>query len=64
MSSERTDDPAAGARLARFGRLPERIRFEDMTQEVPAAPEDGNGGAYDPDGAFRFYNCLAVDFGL
>ncbi|MFF7454569.1 hypothetical protein [Kitasatospora sp. NPDC008115] len=64
MSSERTDDPAAEARLARFGRLPERIRFEDMTQERPAGPGDAPGDTYHPDGAFRFYNCLAVDFGL
>ncbi|MER7705157.1 hypothetical protein ABTX81_19965 [Kitasatospora sp. NPDC097605] len=64
MSSERTDDPAAEARLARFGRLPERIRFEDMTEEVPPGPGDGPRDTYHPDGVFRFYNCLAADFGL
>ncbi|MFE7559746.1 hypothetical protein [Kitasatospora sp. NPDC057500] len=63
MSSNRTDDPAAGARHARFGRLPERIRFEDMTEERPTGPGEGPGDTYDPEGAFRFYNCLAVDFG-
>ncbi|MFE7189639.1 hypothetical protein [Kitasatospora sp. NPDC057541] len=64
MSGEHIDDPDAEARLARFGRLPERIRFEDMTEEVAPEPGAGSGPGYDPDGSFRFYNCLAVDFGL
>ncbi|MFE6867563.1 hypothetical protein ACFVFS_13455 [Kitasatospora sp. NPDC057692] len=64
VSGEPAEDPAAEARRARFGRLPERIRFEDMTGTAAAGPGAGSGSGYDPDGSFRFYNCLAVDLAL
>lgn len=63
MSEELTTDAAAAhIRHARFGRLPERIRFEDMTEEVaaPGAAKD----SYDPEGAWKYYSCLALDLGL
>ncbi|MEV6833882.1 hypothetical protein AB0N17_05065 [Streptomyces sp. NPDC051133] len=64
MNEEPTADAAAAAaRRARFGRLPERIRFEDMTQEVEAAP-GGVDTAYDPEGSWKYYSCLALDLGL
>ncbi|MER7769536.1 hypothetical protein [Kitasatospora sp. NPDC096140] len=63
MDEDRTRDPAAEARHARYGRLPERIRFEDMTEEVDTAPGRRAGDPYDPEGSWRFYNCLAVDLG-
>ncbi|MFF8034680.1 MULTISPECIES: hypothetical protein [unclassified Streptomyces] len=42
-------DPAATARQARFGRLPEPVRAEDMTEERPAVAPDPARNAYDPD---------------
>ncbi|MFD7408706.1 hypothetical protein ACFV7R_40065 [Streptomyces sp. NPDC059866] len=54
----------AAVRHARFGRLPERIRFEDMTEEVEATPADGVNASYDPAGSWKFYSCLALDLGL
>ncbi|MGW7381430.1 hypothetical protein [Streptomyces sp. NPDC054794] len=57
------DAAAAAARHARFGKLPERIRFEDMTQEV----ESGAGGTattYNPEGSWQYFSCLALDLGL
>ncbi|MFJ5035603.1 hypothetical protein ACIQB5_48170 [Streptomyces sp. NPDC088560] len=59
-----TTDSAATARHARFGRLPERIRFEDMTQGVEAAPGGGGRAAFDPEGSWKHYSCLALDLGL
>ncbi|MGC0334249.1 hypothetical protein RKD23_007239 [Streptomyces sp. SAI-170] len=53
---------AAAARQARFGKLPERIRFEDMTEEVETAP--GGAASYDPEGSWKYYSCLALDLGL
>ena len=41
MNKEPMTDPAASARHARYGTLPERIRFEDMTEETEAAPSVG-----------------------
>ncbi|MFI2608899.1 hypothetical protein [Kitasatospora sp. NPDC018619] len=63
MSRQPADDPAAEARRARFGALPERIRFEDMTEAAAAGPGGATNGGYDPEGSWRFYNCLAVDLG-
>lgn len=55
-------DGAAAARQARFGRLPERIRFEDMVQEQRAAAVTGD--EYNPERSFISYSCLALDLGL
>ncbi|MFF7952252.1 hypothetical protein [Streptomyces griseorubiginosus] len=46
-----TQDAGTAARRARYGNLPERIRCEDMTEEVEAAPRGGADVAYDPAGA-------------
>ncbi|MEX1654378.1 MULTISPECIES: hypothetical protein [Streptomyces] len=54
----------AAVRNARFGKLPERIRLEDMTEAVEAAPAGGSNGSYDPEGSWKFYSCLALDLGL
>ncbi|MFF5442124.1 hypothetical protein [Streptomyces achromogenes] len=65
MNEELTGDAAAAAaRHARYGRLPERIRFEEMTEGVEAGPTDGARGSYNPDGAWKYYSCLALDLGL
>ena len=42
-------DAATTARHARFGRLPEPVRLEDMVEERPAAAPDPARDAYDPD---------------
>ncbi|MGW1176375.1 hypothetical protein ACWD4P_21990 [Kitasatospora sp. NPDC002543] len=64
MSEQSAGDPAAEARRARFGVLPERIRFESMTEGAASGPGSAANAAYDPEGAWRFYNCLAVDLAL
>ena len=56
-------DGAAAVRRARFGRLPERVRFEDMVQEQ-VAPRDPARDAYNAAGSFVSYSCLALDLGL
>ncbi|MGW4381042.1 hypothetical protein [Kitasatospora sp. NPDC004531] len=56
------DDPAAGARRARFGALPERIAFEDMVEERPPAARPP--AAHDPDSASARFSCQAADLGL
>ncbi|SEN47049.1 hypothetical protein [Actinacidiphila rubida] len=56
-------DADAAVRRARFGSLPERIRLEDMSQVVQAAPATAASG-YDPEGSFKYYSCLALDLGL
>ncbi|MFC9943888.1 hypothetical protein [Streptomyces pratensis] len=58
-----TTDAGEAARHARYGALPERIRFEEMTEEVEAAP-DGRANSYSPEGSWKYYSCLALDFGL
>lgn len=58
-----SDAEAAALRRARFGSLPERIRLEDMTEGVEAAPHAVNA-PYDPEGAWKYYSCLALDLGL
>ncbi|GGM18590.1 hypothetical protein GCM10010129_73500 [Streptomyces fumigatiscleroticus] len=62
MNEELTMDADAAARHARFGKLPERIRYEDMTAEVEATPVGEN--AYNPENSWKFYSCLALDLGL
>jgi hypothetical protein len=59
-----TDTTAAAARHARYGSLPEHIRREDMTAEVQALPSGGTSATYDPEGAWNYYSCLALDLGL
>lgn len=55
-------DPAAAARHARFGTLPERIRYEDMTEEKAVTPQDVD--RYNPESSWNHFNCLALDLGL
>ncbi|MEV7570196.1 hypothetical protein [Streptomyces tanashiensis] len=63
MDQETAADAAvAAARQARYGRLPERIRAEDMTEEVEGTP--GAAAAYNPEGSWKYYSCLALDLGL
>ncbi|MGR6968314.1 hypothetical protein ACU639_01675 [Streptomyces cynarae] len=64
MNKELAVDADAAARHARFGTLPERIRFEDMTEEVKAAPGGGGHASYNPEGSWQYYSCLALDLGL
>lgn len=63
MGEELSADTAAAARHARFGKLPERIRFEDMAEETEAAPR-GGVNTYTPEGSWKYYSCLALDLGL
>ncbi|MFD8223174.1 hypothetical protein ACFV16_03265 [Streptomyces massasporeus] len=63
MGMERSTDTAAAARHARFGKLPERIRIEDTVEGAKATP-GGRANAYDPEGSWKFYSCLALDLGL
>ncbi|MFE0450304.1 hypothetical protein ACFW2D_03255 [Streptomyces sp. NPDC058914] len=59
-----TEAAEAAVRHARFGKLPERIRFEDMAEEVEAASSSAAKGAHDPEGSWKFSSCLALDLGL
>jgi hypothetical protein len=59
-----TDSAAAAARRARFGSLPERIRFEDMVEVAPVEGKDLTADTYSPDKSFISYSCLALDLGL
>ncbi|MFE9450202.1 hypothetical protein [Streptomyces sp. NPDC006739] len=63
MNEEFGADAAAAARHARYGSLPERIRFEDMTEEVEVAG-GGVNASYDPEGSWKSSSCLALDLGL
>jgi hypothetical protein len=64
METQSTVDGAAAARQARFGTLPERIHYEDMVEEKPVTPSGSARDAYDPEGAWSHYSCLALDLGL
>ncbi|MFJ3793399.1 hypothetical protein [Kitasatospora sp. NPDC090091] len=64
MVKEPAHDPEAEARHARYGRLPERIRFEDMTEEVEARPRGDTTGPDHPARSWTFYSCLVLDLGL
>jgi hypothetical protein len=57
-------DTAAAARSARFGRLPARVRYEELVAERPATPTDAARRAYNEESAWLHYSCLAVDLGL
>ena len=64
MSQEATMDAAAAARHVRFGKLPERIRYEDMTEAVQSEPHGGANTSPDETAAWRTFSCLALDLGL
>ncbi|WP_328784246.1 hypothetical protein OHQ89_43105 [Streptomyces canus] len=64
MSKDVTLDADTAARHQRYGSLPERIRFEDMTEDVEAAPGGGANASYGPEGNWKYYSCLALDLGL
>ncbi|MFI6933809.1 hypothetical protein [Streptomyces sp. NPDC050287] len=64
MENRNTTDVTASARQARFGTLPERIRYEDMVEEHKATPNDPTRYAYDPERAWTSFSCLAADLGL
>lgn len=64
MSQEATMDTAAAARHARFGKLPERIRYEDMTEAVQSEPNGGANTSPGETAAYRTFSCLALDLGL
>ncbi|MEU9565197.1 hypothetical protein AB0D16_24685 [Streptomyces sp. NPDC048161] len=63
-SSENTTDSAAAARHERFGKLPERVPYRDMVELKPASPREPARDAYDPEGSWMSYSCLAADLGL
>ncbi|MBB4710307.1 hypothetical protein BJ965_000189 [Streptomyces luteogriseus] len=63
MGMELSTDTAAAARHARFGKLPERVRIEDTVEGAKATPGGGKN-AYDPEGSWKYYSCLALDLGL
>ncbi|MFG3281530.1 hypothetical protein [Streptomyces sp. NPDC048111] len=64
MNTPLTDAAADAARHARFGSLPGRIRYEDMTEEVDAGRRGARDGSPDTEGAWQHYSCLALDLGL
>ncbi|MQY37430.1 hypothetical protein SRB17_54340 [Streptomyces sp. RB17] len=64
MESQNTAESAAAARHARFGKLPERIRYEDMVEVKSTTPRDATRDAYDPEGSWMSFSCLALDLGL
>ncbi|MEV1026737.1 hypothetical protein [Streptomyces sp. NPDC050264] len=64
MNEELTGDTGSAARHARFGSLPERIPFEDMTEEVDTGQGGRANGSYTPEGSWKYYSCLALDMGL
>jgi len=64
MQIKVTMESAAAARQARFGKLPERVRFEDMVEETAASPDNGLNNRYNPEGSWNYFSCLALDMGL
>ncbi|MEU0218021.1 hypothetical protein ABZ281_24230 [Streptomyces sp. NPDC006265] len=63
MGMDVSTDTAAVARHAWFGKLPERVRLEDTLEGAKATP-GGGANAYDPEGSWKCYSCLALDLGL
>ncbi|WP_329595782.1 MULTISPECIES: hypothetical protein [unclassified Streptomyces] len=61
---EITVDSAAAARHERFGKLPERVPYQDMVEVRPASPNESARDAYDPEGSWMSFSCLAADLGL
>lgn len=64
MNQEAEMDAAAAVRHARFGKLPERIRYEDMTEVVEAETHGGVNVSPEDVGAWRTFSCLALDLGI
>jgi hypothetical protein len=64
MENRNAADGAAAARRARFGKLPERIHYDDMVEGKAATPNDPACGTYDPEGSWMSFSCLALDLGL
>ncbi|MFE0450212.1 hypothetical protein ACFW2D_02745 [Streptomyces sp. NPDC058914] len=62
MEATNAVDSAAAARHARFGKLPERIPFDDMVQVQPM--KHPAQSAYDPANAWSSYNCVAAELAL
>lgn len=58
------DGTAAAARHARFGKLPERIRPEDVVEERTHRPGGGTADVYDPESVWQNFSCVALDLGL
>ncbi|MET9657233.1 hypothetical protein [Streptomyces sp. NPDC006510] len=63
-NSENTTDSAAAARHERFGKLPERVPYQDMVEVKPTSPKESARDAYDPEGSWMSFSCLAADLGL
>ncbi|MBA2945239.1 hypothetical protein [Streptomyces himalayensis] len=64
MEGKKATDSAAAARRTRFGKLPERIRHDEMVEEKAVAPNDPARYAYDPERSWTSFSCLAADLGL
>ncbi|MDQ1012850.1 hypothetical protein QFZ82_007335 [Streptomyces sp. V4I23] len=64
MESKKATDTAVAARRARFGKLPERIRHEDMVEGKTATPNDPTRYADDPERSWTSFSCLATDLAL
>lgn len=64
MNEELTGDAAAAVRHARYGRLPGRIAFADMTEEVESGRNGVEDGSYDPEHSWKYSSCLALELGL
>ncbi|NUP66003.1 MAG: hypothetical protein HOV96_28340 [Nonomuraea sp.] len=64
MENHGAVDSAAAVRHARFGKLPERIRFEEMVEEKQASAHDPARDGYNPEASWTSFSCLAADLGL
>ncbi|WP_323185929.1 MULTISPECIES: hypothetical protein [unclassified Streptomyces] len=59
-----TMDSAAAARHERFGKLPERVPYQDMVEVKPASPKESARDAYNPEGSWMSFSCLAADLAV
>ncbi|MFF3606729.1 hypothetical protein [Streptomyces sp. NPDC002463] len=59
-----TADAAAAVRQARFGTLPERIRFEDMVEGADIDPDSKGRSTYNPEASWNHFSCVAADLAL
>lgn len=64
MESNRIQDSAAAARQARFGRLPARIRVEDMVMETPSESQNPAAGQYSAEASWVSSSFGVLDLGL